>query len=64
MNWSLEQQLANVETRINELQKRRKMLLAKIAVVEQQKKQKSFKGNGPKVYLQYSGKSWANCSGP
>lgn len=43
MRWSLEQQLTNVETRIKELQKRKKMLLAKIAEVEQQKEQKSLK---------------------
>ena len=34
MRWSLEQQLTNVETRIKELQKRKKMLLAKTAEVE------------------------------
>lgn len=43
MRWSLEQQLTNVEARIKELQKRKKMLLAKIAEVEQQKEQKSLK---------------------
>jgi hypothetical protein len=43
MRWSLEQQLTNVETRIKELQKRKKMLLAKTAEVEQQKEQKSLK---------------------
>ena len=43
MRWSLEQQLTNVEARIKELQKRKKMLLAKIAEVEQQKEQRSLK---------------------
>ncbi len=43
MRWSLEQQLTNVETRIKELQKRKKMLLAKVAEVGQQKEQKSLK---------------------
>lgn len=43
MRWSLEQQLANVEARIKELQKRKKMILAKIAEIEQKKEQKSLK---------------------
>lgn len=43
MRWSLEQQLANVETRIKELRKRKKMLLTKIAEDERQKEQKSLK---------------------
>lgn len=43
MRWSLEQQLVNVEARIKELHKRKKMLLAKIAEDERQKEQKSLK---------------------
>ena len=43
MRWSLEQQLANVEARIKELQKRKKMLLTKIAENDRQKEHKSLK---------------------
>lgn len=43
MRWSLEQQLSNVKVRIKELQKRKKMLLAKIAEDERQKEKKSLK---------------------
>ena len=42
MRWSLEQQLANVDAKIKDLQKRKKAILEQISEAERQKEQESL----------------------
>ncbi|MDD4492802.1 MAG: hypothetical protein PHV32_00385 [Eubacteriales bacterium] len=43
MRWPLEQQLANVELKLKELQARKKSILAQMAEIEREKEQESLK---------------------
>ena len=44
MRWPLEQQLANVESKLKELQARKKSILAQMAKIKHEKETESLKG--------------------